>query len=204
MEVPGPWFRDHPRAAAALAATLFAGLFSLQVGVGGANDGLSGLFVLPIALIAIAFGASAGLGSGATAVALVVAWVLVRGVTLSPLGWVGRAVPLLLLGWLLGRASDKLRDAASRERQLVAAAVLQREAAEINDTVVQGLTVAKWLFESKDRERGLEVLSDTMATAQDLVSRQLGSGSPLPGDLHRSQPAMSAMRTLRTSWAPKR
>lgn len=186
---PGPWFRAHPRAVLALAAALGAAVFALLIGVGTSNDSLSGLFVLPIALVAIAFGGSAGLSAGAAGVGCVIAWALTRNVSLSPLGWVGRAIPLLLLGWLVGRASDRLRDTASRERRLVAAAVLQREAAEINDTVVQGLTAAKWLFEADDPERGLALLTDTMATAQDLVARQLGARSPLPGDLRRALPA---------------
>jgi len=171
--VPGPWFRGHPRAAVVLATLLFVAIFGIRFAVGGTSDMLSGLFVLPVALLAMAFGTGAGLGAGLAAVGFVAVWIGGRGLTLSPLGWVSRAVPLLLLGWLVGRASDQLRDAALRQRRLEAAALLHREAAEVNDSLVQGMAVAKWLFEADERDRGLAALTETMETAQDLVARQL-------------------------------
>jgi hypothetical protein len=69
----------------------------------------------------------------------------------------------------------------------MAVALLQREAAEINDSIFQGLAATKWMLEAGEVERGLTTLEQTMVTAQQLVSRMLGSDSVLPGDLRRSR-----------------
>jgi hypothetical protein len=184
----GPWYRQRPRVAVTVAALLFAGVFALRLAVGGSEDAISMLYVLPIALVSLAFGAQAGVGAGVCAVALVEAWAVLGDVDLTPVGWLSRATPLLLLGLLVGVASDQQRIAARRDRELAAVLALQREAAEINDTIVQGLAASKWRLECGDVDRGLATLTETMATAQALVSSLLGAASPLPGDLRRSRP----------------
>jgi hypothetical protein len=130
----------------------------------------------------------AGVAAGSAAVALIAVWVGTTEISMTPLGWATRAVPLLLLGTLVGMATDRLRAAQDRERRMAAVGALQREAAEVNDSVVQGLAVAKWLLESDEVERGLAAVTETMVTAQALVSQMLGPNSPLPGDLRRVKP----------------
>jgi hypothetical protein len=56
------------------------------------------------------------------------------------------------------------------ERDLIESEISQREAAEINDSIVQGLAAAKWAFEAGASDRGLEVLDETIRTSQALVS----------------------------------
>ena len=65
--------------------------------------------------------------------------------------------------------------------------MLQRETAEINDSVIQGLAATKWLLEAGDLERAISTLEATTATAQALVTRVLGSDSVLPIEVRRPQ-----------------
>jgi hypothetical protein len=186
----GPWFWQHPRWAVVVAVSLFAGVLVLRFSVAGVADSISVLYVLPVALLALTFGFRVGVAAGFAAVGLLVAWVIYREETLSPLGWLSRATPLLLLGALAGIASDRMREADRTHRYAMAVARLQREAAEIDDNIFQSLAATKWLLEAGDVERGLITLEQTMVTAQQLVSRMLGSDSLLPGDLRRSQSVM--------------
>lgn len=183
----GPWFWQHPRLALVLAAALFAGVLVLRLSVAGVEDAISVLYVLPVALLALTFGFRIGVAAGVAAVGLLVAWVIHGGETLSALGWISRVTPLLLLGALAGIASDRMREAERTQRYAMAVALLQREAAEINDSIFQGLAATKWMLEAGEVERGLATLEQTMVTTQELVSRMLGSDSVLPGDLRRSR-----------------
>lgn len=183
-----PWFRLHPAVAVWVALAMFVLVTALRFAVAGKEDPISELYSLPISLLAIAFGMRAGVAAGSAAVALIAVWVGTTEVSMTPLGWATRAVPLLLLGTLVGMATDRLRAAQERERRMAAVSALQREAAEVNDSVVQGLAVAKWLLESDEVERGLAAVTETMLTAQALVSQMLGPNSPLPGDLRRVKP----------------
>ncbi len=166
-----PWFRSRPGMTVAVASALFAGVFLLRLSVGGGVDAINMLYALPVSLLAVAFGMRAGLGSGLLAVGLVAAWVLIRDVDLSVLGWASRVVPLLMLGILLGDASDRLRAANSRTRALEAVAQRHRDAVEINDTLVQGMVAAKWALEAGRHESGLNTLTETIGLGHELVSK---------------------------------
>lgn len=176
----GPWFWLRPALAVAVSALLFVGIIVLRWSVGDADDAISMLYVLPVALLALSFGLRAGLGAGAFAVGLLVLWVTTAGESLSVFGWLSRAVPPLLLGLLVGAAADRIRDAARVERHAAEVALLQREAAEINDHVLQQMAAAKWLLEAGRTADGVDVLAETMDTAQQLVARMLGPDSVLP------------------------
>jgi signal transduction histidine kinase len=168
-----PWFRSHPRLALAVAVLLAAAVFVLRLTAGGADDVVNLLYTLPIALVALAFGRTAGITAGLLAVGLVVTWVWVRDVDLSALGWASRVVPMLLLGGLLGDASDRLAAASTRQRELEAAAQRHRDAIEINDSLVQGMAAAKWSLEAGRVESGMRTLEETLAHGQRLVSKLL-------------------------------
>ena len=187
-----PWFQQHPRLALTVAAALCAGIFLLRVFVEGAEDPVSTLFVLPVALVALSFGFRAGAAAGLVAVGLLAVWVVEAGVTLSPLGWVSRITPLLLLGTLVGFSSDRIRDADRAERYAAAVALLQVEGAEISDRIFQGLAASKWMLEVGEIERGLAAMEDTMVMAQQLVTGVLGSNSVLRDDIHRAHVVIPA------------
>lgn len=168
-----PWFRERPGWTVAVAAALFATVFAVRLVHGGPVDAINLLLTLPVALLALAFGRTAGLLAGLLAVALVAVWILVSDIDLSALGWASRIVPLLLLGGLLGDASDRLAAANARQRALEAAVQRQRDAAEVNDTLVQGMSAAKWALEAGRHEAGLRTLEDTLVLGHELVSKLL-------------------------------
>lgn len=195
----GPWFWLRPELAVAVAAGLFAAVIALRWSVGNVEDSISMLYVLPVALLALSFGFRTGLGAGVFAVGLLALWLGTHHESLSWLGWLSRATPLLLLGALTGAAADRIRAAAEAERRADAVALLQREAAEINDHVLQQMAATKWMLEAGRTDDGIELLASTMDTAQRLVADMLGSGSVLPGDLRRSRPVADRHAPARSS-----
>lgn len=165
-----PWFRRRPGLALGVTAALFVVIFSLRIFVGDPVDGYSMFYVLPVALVAVAFGLRGGVTAGLVACALMVLWAVAKDVSLDPGGWLARIFPMLLLGSLLGDAADHLRRGEDERRRLQSAALLHREAIEINDSIVQGMAAAKWSLEAGRTEAGLRTLEDTLDDAQRLVS----------------------------------
>lgn len=73
-----------------------------------------------------------------------------------------------------------IRDISERKNAEVANLKLKevendrRRALELNDTIVQGLAVAKLAFEKGDHEMGLRSVTDTLKRSRKLVARLLG------------------------------
>lgn len=178
-----PWFRGHRTGTVVVIGVLFAAILLVRLLMRPVADASSMLYVLPVALAALAFGWRAGVLAGVIGIALIGVWAVVTSSSLSPVGWTSRAVPLLLLGYLLGDASDRLRRAEDERLRAEAAAMLYRQAIEINDSIVQGMAAARWALESGRAEAGMKILDTTMGQAQELVSeliRQAGLGVPAP------------------------
>jgi hypothetical protein len=165
-----PWFSRRPGLTVAVATLLFAGVFALRIVEDAVEAPITLLFCLPIALLAVAFGLRVGLVAGVLGVSLLAVWVMVDSVGLSALGWATRVVPLVLLGGLLGDAADRLRRSEAARFRLEAAAQRHRDAAEINDSIVQRVAAAKWALEAGRPERALEIVTETVEIAQQLVS----------------------------------
>ncbi|HEX5512610.1 MAG TPA: hypothetical protein VFX41_12925, partial [Actinomycetales bacterium] len=163
-----------------VAVVLFAGVFVLRLLTDNPADVVTTLYTLPIALLAVTFGVRGGLVSGVVGVVLVVVWAVSRDIDISALGWAARCLPLLLLGVLLGQASDRIADSESERLALERAAERHRDAVEINDTIVQGMSAAKWSLEAGNIDRGIETLSDTLRLAHQLVSELLRSADMGP------------------------
>jgi hypothetical protein len=161
-----------------LAIGLFALVFAARLTV-QSSEPITVFFIFPVALLAMAFGLRAGLVAGLVGVVLTVAWVALQDVSLSPLGWLGRILPILLLGILVGWTTDRERGAAQTRQALFEARIREREAAEINDSIVQHLAVVKWTMESGHTEEGLTMLADTIASSESLVAALLRH-EPLP------------------------
>ncbi|MDQ4049149.1 MAG: HD domain-containing protein [Actinomycetota bacterium] len=89
----------------AAAALLFAGVYLLRELHPNPADATLVLFVVPIALCALEFGALGGLAAGLVGVCLVLAWDLSHAETadLGPLGYASRVTAFLMLGGLVGR-----------------------------------------------------------------------------------------------------
>jgi len=166
----------------AVALALFGAVSVVRFVGGGPADAVAMLYALPIALLAVAFGLRGGVASGLLGVALVATWVLLDEVDLSVIGWASRVLPLLLLGVLLGHATDMLRDLEAERRALEAAALRHREAIEINDSLIQGMAAAKWSLEAGKVQGGLATLDHTIALGQRLVSELLRDAAAVGGD----------------------
>ena len=166
-----PWFRSRPELTVVVIVALYVAVFVLRITTGTVMDATNMLYTLPIALAAVSFGRRAGLLAGLGAVALVVAWVLIDSIDLTAFGWFSRIVPMLMLGLLLGEASDRLRRANDRWRGLSAATQRHRDAVEINDTLVQRMVAARWSFEAGRPDAGLQTLDQTIELGQELVSK---------------------------------
>ena len=136
-------------------------------------DPITVLLCLPIALLAAAFGLRAGLLAAAAGVLLLVLCSAAEQVHLSSSGLVSRAVPMLLLGGLLGDAFDQLRRSEGERRRLEAIAQRHRDAVEFNDGVLQELAAAKWALEAGHPDRGLEIVTRSLIAAEDIVSEML-------------------------------
>ncbi|MEU8222482.1 hypothetical protein [Kribbella sp. NPDC048915] len=166
----GPWFRLHARIAISVASALYVAVLLLTVFAGSPGDAYFLLYVFPIALLALTFGCRAGLAAGLVAVGLIVGWAVVRSVSFTATGWLAHAVPMVVLGVLLGRAADRMRSAEAARVEVEAAALLHREAVEINDLLVQGMAAARWSFQAGQIDAGLQILDETLTQAQELVS----------------------------------
>jgi diguanylate cyclase (GGDEF)-like protein/PAS domain S-box-containing protein len=99
-------FGSRPRLVAAL---LFAAIFVLRATVGAVGDAISFLYVVPVVLVAVAFGTRAGLLAGAAAFALSSLGSILGDLPVSVLGYVNRALVYLFVGGLVGRFADRLR-----------------------------------------------------------------------------------------------
>lgn len=190
-----PWFYRRPALSIAVATALYIGIFILRMTSGTPAEATMLFFVLPISLLAVTFGMMWGLAGGLIAIALMAVWGITEQVDLTPLGWVTRALPMLLLGILVGRAADRLRASETARAQLDAAAHWHRQAVEINDSIVQGLTAAKWALEAGKNERALETVTGTLNSAQTLVSQLLRDAELAPGAAHEAG-SLSALQSL--------
>jgi signal transduction histidine kinase len=172
-----------------VAGALTTAISLLRFSVDGVEDSIANLYALPVALVALTFGRRAGLMAGVAATGLLLWWVLAADQHLTPLGWTSRVMPLVLLGGLVGDAADRVRSVDRTERHARALEALGRDTAELHDSLLQHLAVAKWRLESGDTEHSLDSITEAMADGQELIRQLLGSDSVLPGDRRRSLPA---------------
>lgn len=105
------------RAAIVLIATvLFAAVFAARVAISDPDALLANFYVVPVAVLAIEFGARAGLIAAGVAEALVPAWSVIDSVHVHPLGYIARGAAFVITGVVVGRFSERLRtDVAVRQ-----------------------------------------------------------------------------------------
>ena len=101
----------------ATAALLFAASFAARLAVNDPDALLANLYVVPTAVLAVEFGASAGVVATVISLGLVFAWGEISAVHVSALGYVSRGGVVLVTGVVVGRFSERQR-ADIAERQL--------------------------------------------------------------------------------------
>jgi hypothetical protein len=210
----GPWFRARPQLAATVAAVLFVVAAAAGASSAGTRDAASAVLVLPVALLAVTFGARGGLAGAAGVVAALVAWQVGRDGTSGAM-WAG-ALAIVVLGLLLGSAVDGLLSteraarAADAERwRAEQAAERLREAAAVNDTMVQSVAVAKWALEAGEVDRAVEVLDRAVDEGQRLVTELLRAAGrdprpQGPGNTPRSTATAASPRSSGVPAGPRR
>jgi hypothetical protein len=186
-----PWYRSHPRAAILIAAGLFAAVSLVQFLVNGNGEAVDILYSLPVALLAVTFGLTGGLVGAAVGFSCFAAMELTDGVgDIDATGWIARVAGLLLLGVLLGRATDQIAasqqhmvEIQEKRRQVEERARRQAQALEISDSILQHLMVAKWMIEQDKGHEAIDILSSTMESGQRMVAEmlpiQLGAPTPV-------------------------
>ncbi len=168
-----PWFRRHPGAAGVVAVALFALVTVLPYRGGEERDAAIFLYALPIALIAMAFGRLGGVA--AAVISTVMLWGHLAGTpaALSSEGWAVRLVPLWLLGLLVGMAADAMEEASRTRTELAVASARRRDAAEVNDAIIQRLAVAKWQAEAAGADAVAVTVGEVIGVTEELVSSLL-------------------------------
>ncbi len=84
-----------------------------------ASAGVSFLYVIPVALVAVELGLRAGLGMALVCLALTLIWIETRSAQIGAAGVITRAVALLAVGAITGRFADRMRAGRSRQLQLL-------------------------------------------------------------------------------------
>jgi len=116
-----------------VAGLLLAGVFVFGTLNDDPSEAVPILYTLPIALVAIEFGAFAGAAAAAVAIGLFGLWAAIDNISVGPLGFATRGIAFFLLGILLGHFATKLRSAydAVRRREQQLDAILDNSTAVI-------------------------------------------------------------------------
>ena len=104
----------------ATAGLLTIAIFVLRQTSTDAADGLAFLYVIPVALVALELGLSAGIASALVALLLLVVWSETRSVSLDAGELAVRLAALLAIAAVCGRFADRMRSARARQQQLLA------------------------------------------------------------------------------------
>ncbi len=91
-------------------------------------------------------------------------------------------------------ADDESRSATDASARPHEEQLRRRQALEINDNVVQGLTVAKYALDAGNHEEARRAIEQTLVSARQIITELLDAGEAndlrlVAGDLVRLQPA---------------
>ncbi len=111
FELPGT-----RRTRLALAGALFVAVTAGRFAVANPADGVTFLYVIPIALVATELGVPGGIASGVLATLLSAGWALIKHVGVTPIGYGSRAIAMLgfgvVVGFLIEERSRRAAEAA--------------------------------------------------------------------------------------------
>jgi len=174
------------RAVAGAAVALLVLVFAVAVATGSPLEPAIIAYAVPVALCGLALGALAGITAAVAGGALYWVAAYVDGHTLSAGHLSYRMGALVFLGGIVGLLSSRLAEAEQ-------GAQLQRElrsrAVELNDTVVQGLALARYLLDGGDSAAAAATLTTTLERAKELVADFIGDVELEPGALRRERAA---------------
>jgi len=165
----------------AIAGVLFAVVVGLRFAVEDEGDPILIFLVLPIALVALELGLRGGLLAAAAASLAFVLWDAVAGDGLGFVDYLTRVTAFATFGGLLGLVVDRLSHVAAEvERRTLN----EREALQLNNGIVQGLTLARYRLQQGDAPEAARAVDETLEHARALVSERLAEGVGVrPGQL---------------------
>ena len=156
-------------------AVLYCGVLGLLFAVSDPVQAGAVLFVIPVALLALADGLRGGLAGAAIAAVLTAVWVTSDDIDLEWLGWASRITAFLVIGILVGAFEDLARRHVTRD-------LGERYAAELHDSVVQSLVLAQYAM--RDGQDASPHVEQALENAKVIISERLGEVQP--GDLRLS------------------
>lgn len=175
------------RTAALVAAGLFAAILALELAHDDQADALGNFSVLPVALLAFAFGLRGGVaGAGLALLLLAGADAMNENSALSPLGYLSRLTVYAVLGGALGHLAERLWLRADVERALLRAMSEMGDGLALADPVDHRLLYAS-------------------PAAAELLRRERGTlpGLPLPELIHPAEwPTLAERVRLRRAGHP--
>jgi hypothetical protein len=173
MSLAGPLRRSHLLAAAVFAFVL---VFVLALWIDDPRQAVTVLYVVPIALCALALGLRAGLIAACIATGLLALWVAVSDAEIGMSGWLARVTTFFLIAILVGRYEELSRRVARRAAE-------ERAAAEVQDGVVQSLVVATYELRRGHHKAAEVAIEEALTAAKRIISDRVPDAKP--GDLRR-------------------
>ena len=173
MSPAGPIRRSHLLAAAGFA---FVAVFGLALWIDDPRQAITVLYVVPIALCALALGMRAGLIAAFVASGLLALWVATTDAEIGMSGWLARVITYFLIAILVGRYEELTRRLARRAAE-------ERAAAEVQDGVVQSLVVATYELRRGNQKAAEGAIEVALTAAKRIISDRLPEVKP--GDLRR-------------------
>jgi PAS domain S-box-containing protein len=123
------WIDDRARRrklALVAAVVVLAGGFALRMSLHDPNNGVLGVYLIAILLVAVEWGPRPGLATAAVAFGLFVLWAQIESVDFGPLGYLTRAAAFFPFAVLVGVGAQRLRAAieegsrvAGRQRRIL-------------------------------------------------------------------------------------
>ena len=157
-----------------VAAALFVAVLALMYALDDPVQAVSIVFVVPIALCALALGVRGGIAGALTATVLLVVWVVSNDHELGVAGWCSRLVAFGTIGVVVGRYENLAREFEARR-------LGERYAAEVHDGVVQQLVVARYQLQAGDAAPAGASVDAALGAAKQIISDRMADVRP--GDL---------------------
>jgi hypothetical protein len=160
----------------AAAAVGFAAVFALAFAIDDPRQAITVLYVIPIALCALALGSRAGVVAAIVATGLLAIWVVASDVEIGMSGWLARVLTFFIIALLVGRYEQLAR-------RLVRQQAEERAATEVQEGVVQSLVIATYELRRGNTPAAEAAVDEALASAKRIISSRLPEVKP--GDLRR-------------------
>ena len=153
---------------------LYPVVLALRFAVDDPVEAIAILFVIPIALTALAAGQRGGLGGAVLSTGLLTVWVVVDDVHLGVGGWASRLAAFFIIGLIVGQYESIARE---YQRRLLG----ERYAAELQERVVQSLVLAGYQLGEQDLTAARTSVDEALAGAKEIIAERMVDIEP--GDL---------------------